>query len=373
LNIDGSETLIEGTYIRSDISSNLTEGARVSVEGYFMGYDTNGYVSFILTKVEKVDVKATAVSVSADKTNLTLPGETAQLTSTLTPTYATDKVTYEVQEGTSVVSVSETGLVTALEGQGGTAKIVAKAGEVTSEAITITVTYPSTATVQLVAEEAEIEVGKTTTVKSYLFNISSEDKTVTYTSSDETVATVDSNGVVTAVKAGTATITGTVGGVSGTVVITVKDVSTSTTVFNITSWGSTNAATDQNASFSNITVDNLTKLTSDITAIGKETTQAYYNSAYGIKLGGSSKAGELYITTAKAVESVSITFTVWKGDTASLKVNNVSYSGTAVISSNGEKNDNDYTFVFSEASNEIKIETGGAKQRVIITKLVLNY
>ena len=46
--------------------------------------------------------------------------------------------------------------------------------------------------------------------------------TVTYTSSDTEVATVNAAGVVTAVSAGTATITGTAGGKSGTITITVE-------------------------------------------------------------------------------------------------------------------------------------------------------
>ena len=50
------------------------------------------------------------------------------------------------------------------------------------------------------------------------------DKTVKWTSSDETVATVDAEGKVTAVKAGTATITATTndGGKTATCAVTVE-------------------------------------------------------------------------------------------------------------------------------------------------------
>lgn len=54
-----------------------------------------------------------------------------------------------------------------------------------------------------------------------------ENAVVTWTSSDESVATVDANGVVTAVADGTATITAAVGGVSDTCEVTVTRQSTS--------------------------------------------------------------------------------------------------------------------------------------------------
>lgn len=65
---------------------------------------------------------------------------------------------------------------------------------------------------------AEVKVGAFTTVKATSSNTS---KTITYTSSDETVATVDATGKVTGVKEGKTTITAEVDGVKATMAVTV--------------------------------------------------------------------------------------------------------------------------------------------------------
>ena len=63
--------------------------------------------------------------------------------------------------------------------------------------------------VSVVPAQATIRVGNTTTIKAIITPDDATEKAVTWTSSDDTVATVDSNGVVTGVKVGTATITAT--------------------------------------------------------------------------------------------------------------------------------------------------------------------
>ena len=57
--------------------------------------------------------------------------------------------------------------------------------------------------------ELSLAVGKTATLTATCTPDTAEDLTVSWKSSDESIATVDSSGVVTAVSAGTATITAT--------------------------------------------------------------------------------------------------------------------------------------------------------------------
>lgn len=68
---------------------------------------------------------------------------------------------------------------------------------------------------------ASVEVGKTTKLSTTVAPDNATNKTIAYKSSDEKIATVASDGTVTGVAAGSATITATADGKSGTSAITV--------------------------------------------------------------------------------------------------------------------------------------------------------
>ena len=77
--------------------------------------------------------------------------------------------------------------------------------------------------VKLDQTSVELEEGDSVTLKATVSPENATDKTVTWTSSDESIATVDENGKVTAVKAGNVTITATSGIQSATCSVTVKE------------------------------------------------------------------------------------------------------------------------------------------------------
>lgn len=95
--------------------------------------------------------------------------------------------------------------------------------------------------VKFTSTVTEVTVGKTITLKAEVLPADATNKTVTWTSSDATVATVK-DGVVTGVKAGETTITASAGGQTATVKVTVKAAATSggetgtTTEFENTYW-----------------------------------------------------------------------------------------------------------------------------------------
>lgn len=77
--------------------------------------------------------------------------------------------------------------------------------------------------ISVTAEKTELTVGDTTTVKATLADVlSSESSDIKYSSSDTSVASVDDNGKITALKAGTTTVTAKVDGLKASVTIKVK-------------------------------------------------------------------------------------------------------------------------------------------------------
>lgn len=156
-------------------------------------------------------------SVTLNKTTASLKvGETVTLAATVNPSDATDKsVTWTTSDAT-VATVSN-GVVTAKKL--GTATITAKAGEKTASC-SITVIPTPVTSVTLNKTSASLKVGEIVTLTATIGPDDATDKTVTWTTSDATVATV-SNGVITAKKIGTATITAKAGDKTATCLITV--------------------------------------------------------------------------------------------------------------------------------------------------------
>ena len=157
--------------------------------------------------VKQAGVTVIPVSaVSLNKTTLSLKkGESETLTVTVSPADATDPTVTWTTSDASVATV-EAGKVSALKS--GTATITAKAGE-KEATCAVTVTTP-VESITLDSSTLTLEEGKSATLTATVLPEDADDKTVSWTSSDAAVATVE-GGKVTAVKEGTATITAKAG------------------------------------------------------------------------------------------------------------------------------------------------------------------
>ena len=156
-----------------------------------------------------------ATGVTLDQTSITLitAGQTATLTATVEPADVTDGSVSWTSSDISVATVSSEGVVTAVAN--GTATITATTNDGSNLTATCTVTVNITTTVLatgVTLSQSSITLtnaGETATLTATVAPGNVTDGSVTWTSSDETFATVSSEGVVTAVANGTATITAT--------------------------------------------------------------------------------------------------------------------------------------------------------------------
>jgi len=127
-------------------------------------------------------------------------------------------------EHTDIATVNSSGVVTGVAL--GTTHIAASAGGASATA-TVTVTDQPVASVTVKPTSSSIRVGQTVTLTGTAYDAAGDvlsGRTIAWTSSDESIATVDVSGVVTGVGPGGAVITGTAEGKQGTATVTVSAV-----------------------------------------------------------------------------------------------------------------------------------------------------
>ena len=150
-----------------------------------------------------VDSAESATSATLNTKQLTLnKGASETLVLTVTPETYTDAVTWKSSD-TSIVTVSDRGVVKAIAV--GTATIKVNVGN-KSASCKVTVVQPVTS-ISLNKTSLSMDALQAFALTATAKPDNAYNKTIVWSSSDETVATVDENGLVTALKKGSATIT----------------------------------------------------------------------------------------------------------------------------------------------------------------------
>ncbi len=194
--------------------------AEITATAYANDDDVIGTVK---CKVTVTDTAPTSVSLKNKEITLTSTGATFTLEPKIEHKKETDKVTW-TSSNENVATVDNNGVVTAVSE--GTAVITVKVGEAT-DTCKVTVEYPE---VIMPVESIKLNTEKVTLTSSgatFALEVNAEpenttDKNITFTSSNEKVATVDSNGVITAVGEGEAVITVKIGDVTAEVKVVVS-------------------------------------------------------------------------------------------------------------------------------------------------------
>ena len=165
------------------------------------GTTAETYAGQIGAKFVAIDKPATKVTLS--KTELTLnKGQSAKLTATIEPNDFTDAAKWKSSD-TSIVTVVDDGTVKAVGV--GTATVSFFAGN-TKASCKVTVLQPVTS-IRFTKSSVSLDGGNTMQLTINIRPDDAANKDIVWSSSDESVATVDQSGLVTALKKGTATIT----------------------------------------------------------------------------------------------------------------------------------------------------------------------
>ena len=159
------------------------------------------YANDIGSKFVAIDKPAT--SVTLNKTELTVnKGASYQLIADIQPGDFTDTTAWKTGNS-SVVTVSDNGLIKAVGIGEATVSFVAGNVRATCK---VTVIQPVTG-ISLNKTSLSLDAGDTYTLTATVSPSNAANKSIVWSSSDESIASVDRNGVVTALKKGTATIT----------------------------------------------------------------------------------------------------------------------------------------------------------------------
>ena len=305
------------------------------------------------TDNETTTVDVEKVSLNKSATTLT-EGESETLTATITPSNATgDKTVKWSSSNEAVATVDSNGKVTAKKA--GTAVITATSSNGKTAGCTVTVKQKEIAItgISLNKSTTSLTEGESETLTATITpSNATGDKTVKWSSSNEAVAAVDSNGKVTAKKAGTAVITATSSnGKTAGCTVTVKQKEIVITGISLNK--STTSLTEGESETltatiapSNATGDKTVKWSSSNTAV------ASVDSAGKVT---AKKAGTAVITaTSSNGKSASCTVTVKQKDTyTGLR----DVNGTLTYFNNGQA-DKTYTGFVSYAGNNYYVING---------------
>ena len=206
---------------------------------------SNSNVSFILEGTHNINiytentflnklVRATSVSLSCSKQGNLKIGESAKISISFDPTNSTKRAWKLVSSNPEIVRIDNgffeddelyESSKTIVAVSSGTATLTATTEEGLTTTIEITVEAPVLVTsIEVQASDTEVKIGKSITATANVLPGNADNAGVTWSSSDNAIATVDQNGVIKGISQGEVTITATAkdgSNVSGSITISV--------------------------------------------------------------------------------------------------------------------------------------------------------
>ena len=217
---DGKSDTLLSTFTVGTVYAGETKTVTYTVPASYLTFENNYCVNkFMLEAVSDSEESSIAnndfdviyapiavESISLNTSTLSLEyGQTAQLVATVYPSNAFNKGVHFVSDSTDVATVDDNGnIITVGSGTAIITAITDDGDYIAQCQVTVSVKVKS---VELEQKDITVNVGNTITLVANINPDVASDKTVTWTSSDTSVATVDKDGVVRGVKTGSTTIT----------------------------------------------------------------------------------------------------------------------------------------------------------------------
>jgi len=195
-----------GDYAYSGKVSGTISKAGTIVVG-LSGYNGPSFTDSITIHAVSKSTAVTGVALSQTSASLTVGG-TLALTATVSPSDASNKAVTWRSSDRTVATVSSSGVVTAKAA--GTCTITATTsdgGKTATCAVTVASSTVSVTGVSVGVTELSLAKGTSGSVSCTVSPSNATNKSVTWSSSDTSVATVSSSGLITAKAAGTCTVT----------------------------------------------------------------------------------------------------------------------------------------------------------------------
>ncbi len=164
--------------------------------------DGNKTATYTLT-VSAINV--TGVTLNATSGTLSV-GQTRQLTATIAPLNATNKQVTWTSSNTNIATVSSNGIIKAVAAGSATITVKSVDGNKTAN-FNLTVSPIAVTGVTLNATSGTLNIGRTLQLTANVTPTNAANKQITWSTSNANVATVSSNGLITAVGIGSAIIT----------------------------------------------------------------------------------------------------------------------------------------------------------------------
>ncbi len=210
-NITSNITSNTTSNIESNISSNITSNIESNITSNIISNVTSNVVKSNSNKTSNTQSKVSVIGVKLSSTKLTMTvGDTKSISATVTPSNATNKGVTWTSSNTSVATVSSNGKITAKKAGTSTITVKTRDGGKTAK-LTLTVVNKNIPVqgISITSKSDSMYVLNSVKATATITPSNATNKSVKWTSSNPSVATVDQNGNITGKAVGTTTITAT--------------------------------------------------------------------------------------------------------------------------------------------------------------------